>query len=242
MTRWKEGGGSRTCRSGLKIQARSRTDARHAGPEFIRPGDREEERSDTETSSDASRSPGETQRRGASFLFSSLLFSGLRNSVDSDTRSARAETCTPSDFVNRGANTHSWLTRVRAPKTVEVLLDGREDQICISLARIPRHLTAAGRSPCSSEAKGTRARARGHALSPCHFRRRPGGRDMESRARNLGERPTSLVRARVVETTRGASSFCVLKRPSARRGPGIVSVDRNVRSKCRCSCVLQFTS
>ena len=34
----------------------------------------------------------------------------------------------------------------------------------------------------------------------------------------------------------------VLKRPSARRGPGIVSVDRNVRSKCRCSCVLQFTS
>ena len=32
------------------------------------------------------------------------------------------------------------------------------------------------------------------------------------------------------------------KRPSARRGPGIVSVDRNVRSKCRCSCVLQFTS
>lgn len=40
----------------------------------------------------------------------------------------------------------------------------------------------------------------------------------------------------------GASSFVVLKRPSARRGPGIVSVDRNVRSKCRCSCVLQFTS
>lgn len=34
----------------------------------------------------------------------------------------------------------------------------------------------------------------------------------------------------------------LLKRPSARRGPGIVSVDRNVRSKCRCSCVLQFTS
>lgn len=36
--------------------------------------------------------------------------------------------------------------------------------------------------------------------------------------------------------------FDLLKRPSARRGPGIVSVDRNVRSKCRCSCVLQFTS
>lgn len=38
-----------------------------------------------------------------------------------------------------------------------------------------------------------------------------------------------------------ASSLWVRKRPSARRGPGIVSVDRNVRSKCRCSCVLQFT-
>lgn len=35
--------------------------------------------------------------------------------------------------------------------------------------------------------------------------------------------------------------FVVRKRPSARRGPGIVSVDRNVRSNCRCSCVLQFT-
>ena len=40
-----------------------------------------------------------------------------------------------------------------------------------------------------------------------------------------------------------ASSLVMfVKRPSARRGPGIVSVDRNVRSKCRCSCVLQFTS
>lgn len=52
-----------------------------------------------------------------------------------------------------------------------------------------------------------------------------------------GERPTI---ARTPGT--GASSILVLKRPSARRGPGIVSVDRNVRSKCRCSCVLQFTS
>lgn len=33
-----------------------------------------------------------------------------------------------------------------------------------------------------------------------------------------------------------------LRRPSARSGPGTVSKDRNVRSKCRCSCVLQFTS
>lgn len=61
-----------------------------------------------------------------------------------------------------------------------------------------------------------------------------------SRARSLGERPTSLVRARPRDAR--ASSFVIVKRPSARRGPGIVSVDRNVRSKCRCSCVLQFTS
>lgn len=69
-----------------------------------------------------------------------------------------------------------------------------------------------------------------------------------------GERPTiartaytrALLRfgAAVAREARGvcASSVLVLKRPSARRGPGIVSVDRNVRSKCRCSCVLQFTS
>ena len=35
--------------------------------------------------------------------------------------------------------------------------------------------------------------------------------------------------------------FRIRERPSARRGPGVVSVDRNVRSKCRYSCVLQFT-
>lgn len=53
----------------------------------------------------------------------------------------------------------------------------------------------------------------------------------------------SLVRAsRCEHRLLGASSISILKRPSARRGPGIVSVDRNVRSKCRCSCVLQFTS
>lgn len=46
----------------------------------------------------------------------------------------------------------------------------------------------------------------------------------------------------LVRLRKGASSLGLLKRPSARRGPGIVSVDRNVRSKCRCSCVLQFTS
>lgn len=32
-----------------------------------------------------------------------------------------------------------------------------------------------------------------------------------------------------------------VKRPSDRRGPWMESQGRNVRSKCRCSCVLQFT-
>lgn len=58
------------------------------------------------------------------------------------------------------------------------------------------------------------------------------------RARAHGERSGIACR------TRGTTSslICIYKRPSARRGPGIKSVDRNVRSKCRCSCVLQFTS
>lgn len=38
-----------------------------------------------------------------------------------------------------------------------------------------------------------------------------------------------------------AAQSWILKRPSARSGPGTVSEDRNVRSKCRCSSVLQFT-
>lgn len=59
-----------------------------------------------------------------------------------------------------------------------------------------------------------------------------------------GERPTiaRTPASRCDHRLLSASSISILKRPSARRGPGIVSVDRNVRSKCRCSCVLQFTS
>ena len=94
----------------------------------------------------------------------------------------------------------------------------------------------------------------------CHFRRRQDLRRPSVMRRRItsGERPTiartPIVSAHRAQATRsiwraggraalsGASSFEVLKRPSARRGPGIVSVDRNVRSKCRCSCVLQFTS
>lgn len=55
------------------------------------------------------------------------------------------------------------------------------------------------------------------------------------------ERQRRTVESRARTSAAGASSLWVRKRPSARRGPGIVSVDRNVRSKCRCSCVLQFT-
>lgn len=58
-------------------------------------------------------------------------------------------------------------------------------------------------------------------------------------ARDAGSGRDAVAATRSRES---ASSMLVLKRPSARRGPGIVSVDRNVRSKCRCSCVLQFTS
>lgn len=92
-----------------------------------------------------------------------------------------------------------------------------------------------------------------------HFERRPpGGRLARARERvaslsTLSRRlaqpganaQRSLVRRTppvVVPAAAGASRVFVVKRPSARRGPGIVSVDRNVRSKCRCSCVLQFTS
>lgn len=75
------------------------------------------------------------------------------------------------------------------------------------------------------------------------------------RARGTSDRSSVLRRAAALSTqlSRRTSNersyaetaqavFVMLKRPSARRGPGLVSVDRNVRSKCRCSCVLQFTS
>ena len=57
-----------------------------------------------------------------------------------------------------------------------------------------------------------------------------------------GERPIWFALPPPRARERREQSFDKRKRPSARRGPGIVSVDRNVRSKCRCSCVLQFTS
>lgn len=80
-------------------------------------------------------------------------------------------------------------------------------------------------------------------LSFRHLKRRPtngGGRAMRWIANALY--PPFWGRT-LMKIARHASSLVVfIKRPSARRGPGDDSVDRNVRSKCRCSCVLQFTS
>ena len=58
--------------------------------------------------------------------------------------------------------------------------------------------------------------------------------------RQIHDNPTSpVVHAHKANTNR---TVVKLKRPSARSGLGTVSKDRNVRSNCRCSCVLQFTS
>lgn len=128
------------------------------------------------------------------------------------------------------------------------------------------------RSIFQTRARATRARARAHTVLPIlsflsfrlrsfHLRRRRGvecplpdrrralraaGRARLRRGISTPFRRTSNVRSYAVGRA-GARPWRkqftgLLKRPSARRGPGIVSVDRNVRSKCRCSCVLQFTS
>lgn len=102
-----------------------------------------------------------------------------------------------------------------------------------------------------------------HSFSPrkcktrlaCHFERRRGETDNTTHtcvcavvvSRSSANAQLSLVR-HIASDTHGVAParwtqavFVLRKRPSARRGPGIVSVDRNVRSNCRCSCVLQFT-
>lgn len=99
--------------------------------------------------------------------------------------------------------------------------------LLVHLGRRPGRRETAGLSPPPSSWIGSSTIRRGFGAA---------SRARSSRA-NVQR---SLVRARQVR--RRASSLWLLKRPSARRGPGIVSVDRNVRSKCRCSCVLQFTS
>ena len=63
-------------------------------------------------------------------------------------------------------------------------------------------------------------------------------RSFNERRREIQEAQSRHLRGNETQTQ---AVFRLRERPSARRGPGIVSVDRNVRSKCRCSCVLQFT-
>lgn len=161
------------------------------------------------------------------------------SSVDSDTRSARA---IHPPFLLRGSYTRRWARARAAPRDHgRYAVDPRaaaaaRNRVNASPVVLLVHL---GRRPGRRETAGLSSslvvvdrfihdspRIRGGAAS----------RARSSRA-NVQR---SLVRARQVR--RRASSLWLLKRPSARRGPGIVSVDRNVRSKCRCSCVLQFTS
>lgn len=160
------------------------------------------------------------------------------SSVDSDTRSARA---IQPPFLLRGSYAAVGARARAAPRD-----HGR-------YAVDPRAAAAAARNRVNASP----------VVLLVHLGRRPGRRETAglssslvvdrfihdsprdsgaaSRARSSRANvQRSLVRARQVR--RRASSLWLLKRPSARRGPGIVSVDRNVRSKCRCSCVLQFTS
>lgn len=135
----------------------------------------------------------------------------------------------------------------------------REGKRAAAGAFFPHSLVSHTFRVTSLDRESHREQAAHHApytrSSPCHFRRRPGRRDRRLSAtrefvrvsRTQPRRASNVARTRARvslarDTSSGASSFGVLKRPSARRGPGIVSVDRNVRSKCRCSCVLQFTS
>lgn len=96
-----------------------------------------------------------------------------------------------------------------------------------------------GRRPGRRETAGLSSSSLASWIGSSTIRRGFGGAASRARSSRANVQ-RSLVRARQVR--RRASSLWLLKRPSARRGPGIVSVDRNVRSKCRCSCVLQFTS
>lgn len=108
--------------------------------------------------------------------------------------------------------------------------------------RRPAAACARLKSPRRYRARGSRCVSLGRCRAP--LSRGMGANVQRSLVRRCAL-PSPGRRRRRREARRanaGASSLWVLKRPSARRGPGIVSVDRNVRSKCRCSCVLQFTS
>lgn len=74
-----------------------------------------------------------------------------------------------------------------------------------------------------------------------HLKRRDKRQSFEKRCQSSTN--AQLIRSHRHRKDIDTSSLVLfVERPSARRGPGDISVDRNVRSKCRCSCVLQFTS
>lgn len=158
--------------------------------------------------------------------------------MDSDTRSARAihPTSFPPARIVRGGGRARAAPRDHTAGTP--LIPGRRRR---ETALTPLRSSS---SFISDDAQGRRETAGPSLLLPRRGSVHPRfAKDSRGASRARSSRANvqrSLVRARQVR--RRASSLWLLKRPSARRGPGIVSVDRNVRSKCRCSCVLQFTS
>lgn len=145
-------------------------------------------------------------------------------------RSRRAHT-PPKDRRARKdtrASAHPWLSRVGETQTRGGGSAERRSDRALLLSRGYLRPAATARIACVLS-DTTRS-----------FRTTPRGGDCPRRGSRTGR--ASVQSSLVRRDFGGASSLSLLKRPSARRGPGIVSVDRNVRSKCRCSCVLQFTS
>lgn len=161
------------------------------------------------------------------------------SSVDSDTRSARA---IHPPFLLRGSYAAVGALARAAPRdhgryaVVDPRAAAAAARNRVNASPVVLLIVHLGRRPRRRETAGLSSSLRRGSVHPRFARIRGASRARSSRA-NVQR---SLVRARQVR--RRASSLWLLKRPSARRGPGIVSVDRNVRSKCRCSCVLQFTS
>lgn len=180
------------------------------------------------------------------------MFRTARNGfVDSDTRSARyrmcatarACVCVPcviSDDAQGRPTTFAFpaLWRARAPSQ-----GGRQrapkgegevsrSSANVQLSLVRHHIVRYYRVSCRRhESTSVRSVRRGERVR----------RSVRRLCLGCLERQRRTVESRARTSAAGASSLWVRKRPSARRGPGIVSVDRNVRSKCRCSCVLQFT-
>ena len=122
-----------------------------------------------------------------------------------------------------GARGHSRLS-LRPPECGARSVSGRR-------LKAPRPTSPPGRRPPPS-----RARER-------WSRERSAGREAPRRtARRPASPPSPPVGdGRVAAASRGARQGFSCMRPSARRGFRTESETRNVRSKCRCSCVLQFT-